>query len=105
MKYFSWDSEKNEKLKSERNISFEEIVYYIEKGQVLDILEHSNKKKYPNQFMFVISVEDYVYLVPFVERENEIFLKTIIPSRKATNQYLKGDDRSERDDKKGKRLV
>jgi uncharacterized DUF497 family protein len=98
MKYFSWDSEKNEKLKSERNISFEEIVYYIEKGQVLDILEHSNKKKYPNQFMFVISVEDYVYLVPFVERENEIFLKTIIPSRKATKQYLKGDDRSERDD-------
>jgi uncharacterized DUF497 family protein len=98
MKYFSWDSEKNEKLKSERNISFEEIVYYIEKGQVLDILEHSNKKKYPNQFMFVISVEDYVYLVPFVERENEIFLKTIIPSRKTTKQYLKGDDRSERDD-------
>jgi len=98
MKYFSWDSEKNEKLKSERNISFEEIVYYIEKGQVLDILEHSNKKKYPNQFMFVISVEDYVYLVPFVERENEIFLKTIIPSRKATKQYLKGDDRNERDD-------
>ena len=98
MKYFSWDFEKNEKLKSERNISFEEIVYYIEKGQVLDILEHSNKKKYPNQFMFVISVEDYVYLVPFVERENEIFLKTIIPSRKATKQYLKGDDRSERDD-------
>ena len=98
MEYFSWDSEKNEKLKSERNISFEEIVYYIEKGQVLDILEHSNKKKYPNQFMFVISVEDYVYLVPFVERESEIFLKTIIPSRKATKHYLKGDDRSERDD-------
>jgi uncharacterized DUF497 family protein len=97
MKYFSWDSEKNEKLKSERNISFGEIVYYIQKGQLLDILEHPNKKKYPNQFIFVISVEDYVYLVPFVERENEIFLKTIIPSRKGTKQYLKGDDKSERD--------
>jgi len=98
MKYFSWDSEKNEKLKSERNISFEDIIHYIEKGQVLDILEHPNKSKYPNQFIFVITVEDYVYLVPFVERENEIFLKTIIPSRKATNKYLKGDDKSERDD-------
>jgi len=98
MKYFSWDSEKNEKVKSERNISFEEIVYYIDKGQVLDILEDPNKKTYPNQFIYVIPVKDYVYLVPFVERENEIFLKTIIPSRKATEQYLKGDDKSERDD-------
>lgn len=97
MKYISWDSEKNEKLKSERNISFEEIVYCIEKGQALDILEHPNKKKYPKQFIFVIPVRDYVYLVPFVERENEIFLKTIIPSRKATKQYLKGDRKNERD--------
>jgi len=75
-----------------RNISFEEIVFYIEKGQVLDILEHPNKKKYPNQFIFVIPVEDYVYLIPFVEGENEIILKTIIPSRKATKHYLRGDD-------------
>jgi uncharacterized DUF497 family protein len=92
MKYFSWDSEKNEKLKAERNISFEEIVFYIERGQILDILEHPNKKKYPTQFIFVIQVEDYVYLVPFVEGENEIILKTIIPSRKATKHYLRGDD-------------
>jgi uncharacterized DUF497 family protein len=92
MKYFSWDIEKNEKLKAERNISFEEIVFYIGRGQVLDILEHPNKKKYPNQLIFVIQVEDYVYLVPFVEKENEIILKTIIPSRKATKHYLRGDD-------------
>jgi hypothetical protein len=94
MKYFSWDIEKiekNEKLKAERNISFKEIVFYIERGQVLDILEHPNKK-YPNQFIFVVPVEDYVYLVPFVEKENEIILKTIIPSRKATKHYLRGDD-------------
>ena len=99
MKYFSWDPEKNEKLKAERNISFEEIVFYIERGQVIDILEHPNKKKYPNQFIFVIPIEDYVYLVPFVEKENEIILKTIIPSRKATKQYLKGGDENERNDK------
>ncbi len=92
MKYFSWDIEKNEKLKAERNISLEEIVFYIEKGQVLDILEHPNKKKYPNQFIFVIPVEDYVYLVLFVEGENEIILRTIIPSRKAKKHYLRGDD-------------
>jgi hypothetical protein len=92
MKYFSWDIEKNEKLKVERNISFGEIVFYIGRGQVLDILEHPNKKKYPNQFIFVIPVEDYVYLIPFVEGENEIILKTIIPSRKATKHYLRGDD-------------
>ena len=92
MKYFVWSTEKNERLKARRQISFEEIVFYIEKGQVLDILEHPNKKKYPNQFIFVIPVEDYVYLVPFVEGENEIILKTIIPSRKATKHYLRGDD-------------
>jgi len=92
MKYFSWDIEKNEKLKAERNIPFEEIVFYVERGQVLDVLEHPKKKKYPDQFIFVIPVEDYVYLVPFVEGENEIILKTIIPSRKATKHYLRGDD-------------
>jgi uncharacterized DUF497 family protein len=92
MKCFSWDPGKNEKLKAERNISFEEIVFYIERGQVLEILEHPNKKKYPNQFMFVIPVEGYVYLVPFVEKDNEIILKTIIPSRRATKYYLRGDD-------------
>jgi uncharacterized DUF497 family protein len=99
MKYFSWDPEKNEKLKAERNISFEEIVFYIERGQVIDILEHPNKKQYPNQFIFVITIEDYVYLVPFVEKENEIILKTIIPSRKAMKQYLKGADENEKNDK------
>lgn len=89
MKYFLWDPDKNEKLKEERHISFEEIIFYIEQGLVLDILEHPNKEKYPNQRIFVVRVEDYIYLVPFVEEEDRIYLKTIIPSRKATKEYLK----------------
>ena len=91
MKYFSWNEEKNEFLLVERDISFEEIVLYIEKGFLLDVLEHPNPEKYPGQKIFVVQVEEYIYLVPFVENEDEIFLKTIIPSRKATRRYLKGD--------------
>ena len=92
MKYFLWNEEKNELLRTERDISFEEIVLYIEKGYLLDILEHPSPEKYPGQKVFVVQVEEYAYLVPFVESENEVFLKTIIPSRKATKKYLKGDE-------------
>jgi uncharacterized DUF497 family protein len=92
MGYFSWNEEKNELLLAERDISFEDIVLYIEKGFLLDVLEHPNPEKYPGQKIFVVQVEEYVYLVPFVEDEKEIFLKTIIPSRKATRKYLKGDE-------------
>lgn len=90
MKYYIWNDEKNKKLIAKRNISFEEMVLCIEKGGLLDILEHPKKGKYKNQCIFVVKVEDYVYLVPFIETEKEIFLKTIIPSRKATRVYLKG---------------
>lgn len=92
MKYFSWSEEKNELLLAERDISFEDIVFYIEKGFLLDVLKHPNPEKYPGQKVFVVQVEAYVYLVPFVESEDEVFLKTIIPSRKATRKYLKGDE-------------
>jgi uncharacterized DUF497 family protein len=92
MKYFSWNEEKNELLLSERHISFEDIILYIEKGFLLDLLEHPNPEKYPGQKIFVAQVEEYVYLVPFVENEGEVFLKTIIPSRKATKRYLKGNE-------------
>lgn len=95
MKYFSWDNEKNLKLKTERNISFEEIAFYIEKQQVLDIVQHPNQEKYEGQKMFIININDYAYLVPFVEDEQEIFLKTIIPSRKATKRYLRGQNTDE----------
>ena len=88
MKYFDWNEEKNETLKKTRNISFEVIVIQIEMGSLLNILEHPNKQKYKNQKIFVVEYENYVYLVPFIEEEDKIFLKTIIPSRKATKQYL-----------------
>ena len=88
VKYFVWDEAKNEKLKAERGIGFEEIVFHIERGDVLDILEHPNRERYRGQRIFVVQRNDYVYLVPFVEDERLVFLKTIIPSRKATKQYL-----------------
>ena len=90
MKYFSWNHEKNAALIQERGISFEEIVFHIEAGDLLDVLEHPNRDRYSNQRLFVVDVEGYAYLVPFIEDEGEVFLKTIIPSRKATREYLGG---------------
>ena len=89
MKYFTWNNLKNEQLKEDRNISFEMIIYLIESGNVLDIIKHPNQEKYANQSIFIVEYNDYAYLVPFVEDEKEIFLKTIIPSRKATKKYLR----------------
>lgn len=88
MKYFDWNREKNELLKSERGISFEEVVDAIVEGRVLGKEDHSNKKKYPNQEIYILEIGGYAYLVPFVEDEEKVFLKTIIPSRKATKKYL-----------------
>ncbi len=90
MKPFRWSHEKNERLKAERNISFEEIVLAIEADGLLDIVVHANPGKYPRQRMFIVAVEQYAYLVPFVEEVDHYFLKTVIPSRKATRDYLKG---------------
>ncbi|HYA37743.1 MAG TPA: toxin [Candidatus Methylomirabilis sp.] len=92
MKPFRWSHEKNEQLKAERNISFEEIVLAIEADGLLDIVVHTNPGKYPNQRMLVVAVEHYAYLVPFVEEVEYYFLKTVILSRKATRDYLKGGD-------------
>lgn len=89
MKYFDWDARKNEQLIQERGVSFEEVLIAIEGGYLLNIVEHSNRAKYPNQRIFIVQIEDYAYLVPFVEDEEKIFLKTIIPSRKATKKYIK----------------
>ena len=88
MKYFDWDETKNKELTDERDVSFEDILVAIEDGCLLDIIKHPNHKKYPNQKIFVVCVIDYAYLVPFVEDEKKVFLKTIIPSRKATKYYL-----------------
>ena len=89
MKLFEWDDNKNEILKSTRNISFEEIVFYIANDFVLDVVPHPNPSKYLNQRMFIINIDHYAYLVPFIEENEIIYLKTIIPSRKATKKYLK----------------
>jgi len=90
MKFFNGDQKKNDTLKMSRNISFEIIIFQIANGKLLDIVENPNKKKYENQKIFVVEFENYVFLVPFIEVNNEIFLKTIIPSRKATRKYLRG---------------
>lgn len=87
MKYYAWDEEKNKKLKAERSIGFEDIVAAIHQ-EPLDIITHHNPKKYPGQKIYIVRIEDYAYLVPFVEDEEKIFLKTIYPSRKMTKKYL-----------------
>lgn len=89
MKLFRWATEKNELLKSARGVAFESIVVAVESGGLLDILAHPNQTKYPNQRVMVVSFDGYVYLVPFVEEAEYFFLKTVIPSRKATRDYLK----------------
>ena len=93
VKYFAWDEAKNEKLKRERGIGFEEVVFHIERGDLLDILEHPNQNRYPGQRIFVVRRDNYVFLVPFVEDDRLVALKTIIPSRKATRTYLSQEPR------------
>jgi hypothetical protein len=88
MKPFRWNADKNESLKTARGVSFESIVVAVESEGLLDILEHPNRAKYRIQKIFVVGFEGYVYLVPFVEEADHFFLKTIIPSRKATRDYL-----------------
>lgn len=88
MKSINWNSEKNQGLIKERGVSFEDVVFYLQQGGLLDDVKHPNGDKYPNQRVFVLNIDGYVYLVPYVEDRKEIFLKTIIPSRKATKQYL-----------------
>lgn len=88
MKKFDWNPAKNEKLKNERGIGFEDVEEAINSDGLLDRIDNPNKSKYPNQKIYVIEHENYVYHVPFVEDEEKIFFKTIIPSRKATKKYL-----------------
>lgn len=88
-KYFAvWNSKKNALLRANRNISFEKIVAQIEMGGLLNVVEHHNPIKYPAQRILIVAIESYVYLVPFVQSDTEVMLKTIYPSRKATRKYL-----------------
>jgi hypothetical protein len=83
LKYFTCDNAKNEKLRAERGISFEEVVFHIERGDILDITEHPNQQRYADQRIIVLQIADYAYLVRCVEEEDCVVLKTIIPSREA----------------------
>jgi len=87
-KLIRWSEEKNRRLREERGVCFEDVVLKIEMGEVLDLLENPNQEQYPGQRIFVVEIDGYAYLVPFVETEEEVFLKTLIPSRKATRKYL-----------------
>ena len=87
MKQINYSAEKNLQLIIERGVSFEDVILEIEGGRIIDVLEHPNKLKYPNQYMLVIRLNNYIYLVPFIETKQEMFLKTIYPSRKANTIY------------------
>jgi len=88
MKQFEWNEEKNELLKKSRNITFEEIVFSIKNGGLIETKDHPNQQKYPGQKLFLIKINNYMFTVPFIEDNNKIFLKTIYPDRNATKKYL-----------------
>ena len=88
---FDWNTEKNQQLIEQRGMSFERIVSGIEQGNLVDVVEHPNQDRYPGQLIYVVDIDDYMYLVPFVKQaDGTRFLKTIIPSRKATRDYRRG---------------
>lgn len=89
MKMIGWNPEKNEWLKEMRGVSFEQVAEILERNEELAGFDHPNQKKYPGQRMVVVEIQNYAYLVPCVENDEEIFLKTMIPSRKATAKYLR----------------
>ncbi len=90
MKNINWDTGKSLALKESRGICFEDVVFHIEKGDLLDDYQHPNQQKYAGQRIMVVGINNYAYLVPYVENKDEVFLKTIIPSRKATERYFGG---------------
>jgi len=92
---YDWNSDKNSELKRTRGVCFEQVVLHVEQGDLLDILQHPNQAQYPNQRVLVVKMLDYVYAVPFVEEGDIRFLKTIIPSRKLTRDYLETDNKGD----------
>ena len=89
---FKWNIEKNRLLKEERNVCFEDVVALIYEDKILDIIKHPNTEKYPNQSIYIVMLQNYVHLVPFVKEKDEIFLKTIVPSRKVNKLYKGATD-------------
>jgi uncharacterized DUF497 family protein len=86
---YEWSEQKNAMLKRARGVSFEQVVMHVESGDVLDVMAHQNQAKYPNQQVLVVNINEYAYAVPFVEQGQKRYLKTIVPSRKLTRQYLR----------------
>mgnify|MGYP001607576092 CR=1 FL=1 len=95
VKRMRWSAEKSLSLKAERGVSFAEVLSAIAQGGLLKVMDHPNRAKYGHQKMLVVRIRDYAYVVPCVESDSEIFLKSIIPSRKATRDFLPGDKRDE----------
>ncbi len=90
MHYYQWSKDKNAQIKAERGLSFEQAVMHIEGDDLLNVYQHPNQERYPGQQILVVRIAEYVYVVPFVESDDGRFLKTIIPSRKATREYPGG---------------
>ena len=84
---YEWSEDKNKLLKDSRDVGFEEVLLAIDEGRLLDVIPHHNLKKYPNQKLFIVRIRGYIYYVPFVEDEEKIFLKNIVPSRKYQKKY------------------
>jgi len=91
---YEWNSEKNEWLKRERNISFEQVIFHLSQGDVWRTSDHPDQENYPGQKIYFVVIDDYVYLVPYIIEKEYIFLKTIIPSRKATKRYKKEQEKN-----------
>lgn len=90
MARFDWDDAKSAILKRDRGVSFEDVVFHVAAGRLLDVLDHPNPEAYPGQRIMIVDIDDYAFVVPFVSDGDVLFLKTIIPSRKMTKQYLGG---------------
>ena len=90
VKPFRWSAAKNELLRAERGLGFETVVAAIESGGLIDVLAHTNPERYPRQRIAIVDVGGYVVLVPYVESDDHLFLKTVIPSSKATRDYIGG---------------
>ena len=96
MKHYEWNDAKNTLLKTERDVSFEDVITAISEGFVFDDVKHPNVKKYPDQRILVVRIEDYIYIVPYIEKDDTtLFLKTVIPSRKATKKYFTNNNQKE----------
>lgn len=89
MQHFDWNEEKNSRLKETREVSFEDVVTAFREGKLADVIDHPNQRKYQGQKIMFVIINDYVYAVPYIEESNKFFLKTVYPSRTATQKYLK----------------